>query len=73
MQWRIGAVTVTKIVELEVTGGSRFLLPQATYEAVLPSAGCSPISPTEGPAEDEHSRALVETPSRRIIVEPSRQ
>src|SRR5215831_4715637 len=36
MKWRIGEVTVTKIVELEVTGGSRFILPQATYEAVLP-------------------------------------
>ena len=30
MQWRIGRVTVTKSVELEVTGGSRFVLPQAT-------------------------------------------
>jgi hypothetical protein len=29
-KWRIGRVTVTKIVELEVTGGSRFILPQAT-------------------------------------------
>jgi len=29
MKWRIGEVTVTKIVELEVTGGSRFILPQA--------------------------------------------
>ena len=25
MNWRIGQVTITKIVELEVTGGSRFL------------------------------------------------
>src|SRR6202030_1998064 len=30
MKWRVGEVTVTKIVELEVTGGSRFILPQAT-------------------------------------------
>jgi len=29
MKWRIDEVTVTKIVELEVTGGSRFILPQA--------------------------------------------
>jgi hypothetical protein len=36
MKWRIGEVRVTKIVELEVTGGSRFILP----------AGCNPISPT---------------------------
>jgi hypothetical protein len=36
MQWKIGDVTVTKIVELETTGGSRFILPQATREAILP-------------------------------------
>ncbi|HSR79712.1 MAG TPA: MBL fold metallo-hydrolase, partial [Hyphomicrobiaceae bacterium] len=36
MRWQIGDVTVTKIVELETTGGSRFILPQATREAVLP-------------------------------------
>ena len=29
MKWRVGKVTITKIVELEVTGGSRFILPQA--------------------------------------------
>ena len=38
MKWRIGEVTVTKIVELEVIGGSRFMLPQATPEAILPIA-----------------------------------
>ena len=42
MKWRIGDVTVTKIVELEVTGGSRFILPQATYDAVLPIGWLQP-------------------------------
>ena len=32
-RWQIGDVTVTKVVELEVTGGSRFILPDATREA----------------------------------------
>ena len=50
MKWRIGEVTVAKLVELEVTGGSRFILPQATYEAVLPIAGRSPISRTSAAA-----------------------
>ncbi len=27
MKWQIGDVTVTKIVEIETTGGSRFILP----------------------------------------------
>lgn len=34
MKWHIGEVTVTKIVELEFTGGTRFILPQAICEAV---------------------------------------
>ena len=42
MRWRIGDVTVTKIVELEVTGGSRFILPQATREAIQPIAWLRP-------------------------------
>jgi hypothetical protein len=42
IKWRIGEVTVTKIVELEVTGGSRFILPQATREAVLPIGWLQP-------------------------------
>ena len=50
MKWRIGAVTVNKIVELEVTGGSRFILPQATREAVLPMGGCNRISPMNSAA-----------------------
>ena len=36
MKWQIGDVTITKIVELETTGGSRFILPEATPEAVRP-------------------------------------
>src|SRR5579864_4579873 len=42
MKWRIGDVTVTKVVEMEVTGGSRFILPQATYEEILPISWLQP-------------------------------
>jgi glyoxylase-like metal-dependent hydrolase (beta-lactamase superfamily II) len=70
MKWRIGEVTVTKIVELEVTGGSRFILPHATREAVLP------IGWLQSDFADEFGRLkmsihalVVETPSRRIIVD----
>jgi hypothetical protein len=34
LSWRIGDVTVTRILELEATGGTRFILPQATREVV---------------------------------------
>jgi glyoxylase-like metal-dependent hydrolase (beta-lactamase superfamily II) len=70
MKWRIGDVTVTKIVELEVTGGSRFILPQATYDAVLS------IGWLQRHFADERGRLkmsihalIVETPDRRIIVD----
>src|ERR1700756_4684613 len=70
MKWRIGEVTITRVVELEVTGGSRFILPQATYDAV------SPIGWLQPDFADEHGRLkmsiyalVVETPARRIIVD----
>jgi glyoxylase-like metal-dependent hydrolase (beta-lactamase superfamily II) len=70
MRWRIGEVTVTKIVELEVTGGSRFLLPQATREAVLPIGWLQPDFADElGRLKMSIHALLVETPSRRIIVD----
>jgi glyoxylase-like metal-dependent hydrolase (beta-lactamase superfamily II) len=63
-QWRIGDVTVTKIVEQEVTGGSRLLLPKATPEWLEPHLtdgnGCLRLS--------IHS-FVVEAPTKRIIVD----
>ena len=70
MKWRIGRVTVTKIVELEVTGGSRFLLPQATYEAILPIGWLRPdFADERGRLKMSIHALLVETPDRRIIVD----
>jgi glyoxylase-like metal-dependent hydrolase (beta-lactamase superfamily II) len=70
MQWRIGDVTVTKIVELEVTGGSRFLLPQATYEEIMPIAWLQPhFADERGRLKMSIHALVVETPSRRIIVD----
>ena len=63
-QWRIGDVTVTKIVEQEVSGGSRLLLPKTTPDWLLPyltdGNGCLRLS--------IHS-FIVEAPTRRIIVD----
>jgi len=70
MKWRIGAVQVTKIIELEVTGGSRFLLPQATPEAVLPIGWLRPdFADERGRLKMSIHALLVETPSHRIIVD----
>ena len=70
MKWRIGEVTVTKIVELEVTGGSRFLLPQATPEAIIPIGWLRPdFADERGRLKMSIHALVVETPSRRIVVD----
>ena len=70
MKWRIGEVTVTKIVELEVTGGSRFILPQATYDAVLPIGWLQPdFADERGRLKMSIHALVVATPNRRILVD----
>jgi glyoxylase-like metal-dependent hydrolase (beta-lactamase superfamily II) len=70
MKWQIGKVTVSKIVELEVTGGSRFILPQATYEEILPIAWLRPHFADERGRLKMSVHALVlETPDRCIVVD----
>src|SRR5208282_2366457 len=70
MKWRVGEVTVTKIVELEVTGGTRFILPQATYEAVLPIGWLQPdFADERGRLKMSIHALVIETPSRRVIVD----
>jgi len=69
-KWRIGDVTVTKIVELEVTGGSRFILPQATPEAILPIAWMQPhFADERGRLRMSIHTFVVETPTHRIVVD----
>ena len=70
MKWRIGEVTVSKIVELEVTGGSRFILPQATYEEILPIGWLQPhFADERGRLKMSIHALVVETPDRRIVVD----
>jgi len=70
MKWRIGRVTVTKIVELEVTGGSRFILPQAAYQEILPISWLQPhFADERGRLKMSIHALVVETPERRIVVD----
>src|SRR5438067_3252668 len=69
-KWRIGKVTVTKIVELEVTGGSRFILPQATYDDILPIGWLQPhFADERGRLKMSIHALVIETPERRIVVD----
>ena len=70
MKWTIGDVTVTKIVELEMTGGTRFLLPQATREEILPIAWLRPhFADEDGRLRMSIHSFVVETRDRRIVVD----
>ena len=35
-RWQIGNIKITQVVEVEAMGGTRFILPQATPEAIQP-------------------------------------
>lgn len=68
--WRIGDVKVTKIVEMEVPGGTRFILPDATKEACLPIEWMMPHFMTpEGRLVMSIHALVIETPDRRIVVD----
>src|SRR5271156_4879667 len=70
MKWRIGGGTGTKIVELEGTGGRRVILPQATPEAIIPIEWLRPdFADERGRLKMSIHALVVETPSRRIIVD----
>jgi hypothetical protein len=70
MSWQIGRVKVTKIVEIEATGGSRFVLPQATREAILPIAWLNPdFADDAGRLKMSVHGLVIETPHHRIVVD----
>ena len=73
MHWKIGAVTISKVLELEVTGGSRFLLPDASPEAVRPMQWMVPhFATAEGKLRMSIHALLIRTPSCSIVVEIGR-
>jgi glyoxylase-like metal-dependent hydrolase (beta-lactamase superfamily II) len=70
LKWRIGDVTVTRIVELDAIGGSRFILPEATPEAVAEIGWLAPhFADADGKLKMSVHALVVETPSVRIMVD----
>lgn len=68
--WTIGKVKVTKVVEMEVAGGTRFILPDATREACEPFEWMKPDFMTdEGRLIMSIHALVIETPTRRIVVD----
>ena len=70
MRWKIGDVRVTKIVELESVGRTKFVLPQATKEAILALPWLMPdFADAEGRLKMSIHSLFVETPARKILVD----
>jgi glyoxylase-like metal-dependent hydrolase (beta-lactamase superfamily II) len=70
MRWTIGQVKITKIVELETVGHTRFILPLATNDEIQKLPWLIPHFATEeGRLKMSIHALVVETPSRRIVVD----
>ena len=68
--WRIGNVTITRVVEIEATGGMSRVLPDATRDAVKEIPWLMPhFVSEEGRMRGSIHALVVETPDRRIIVD----
>ena len=70
MHWNVGRVKITKIVELETIGSTRFILPLASNEEIRKLPWLVPDFATEeGRLKMSIHALVVETPSRRIVVD----
>ena len=70
MQWTVGKVKITKVVELETVGSTRFILPLATNDEIRKSPWLIPHFATEeGRLKMSIHSLVVETPQHRIVVD----
>src|SRR3981189_2524033 len=70
MDWTVGKVKITKVVELETVGSTRFILPLASNEEIRKLPWLIPNFATEeGRLKMSIHSLVVETPSRRIVID----
>ncbi|MEA2881243.1 MAG: hypothetical protein QOH32_462 [Bradyrhizobium sp.] len=70
MQWTVGKVKITKVVELETVGSTRFILPLASNEEIRKLPWLIPdFANEEGRLKMSIHALVMETPSRRIVVD----
>lgn len=68
--WQVGDVRITRVVELEIAGGTRFILPDASPEACREIGWLQPHFMTaDGKLIMSIHALIVDTGSRRIIVD----
>src|SRR5262244_1914413 len=70
MQWKVGKVKITKVVELETTGSTRFILPLASNEEIQKLKWLIPHFATEeGRLKMSIHSLVLETGKHRIVVD----
>ncbi len=70
MRWQVGRVKITKVVELETVGSTRFILPLATNEEIQKLPWLIPhFANEEGRLKMSIHALVVETPTSRIVVD----
>ena len=68
--WHVGDVKVSRVVELEITGGTRFILPDATRDACRPYRWLHPhFMDDAGNLVMSVHALVVDTGARRIVVD----
>jgi len=68
--WQIGDVKITRIIEIEMAGGTRFILPDANPEAAKKIDWLYPhFANEEGKLIMSIHALFIETPTKRIIVD----
>ncbi|HJZ20965.1 MAG TPA: MBL fold metallo-hydrolase, partial [Bradyrhizobium sp.] len=70
MRWTVGKVKITKVVELETVGSTRFILPLAGNEEIRKLPWLIPHFATEeGRLKMSIHSLIVETPTNQIVVD----
>jgi glyoxylase-like metal-dependent hydrolase (beta-lactamase superfamily II) len=70
MHWKVGKVKITKVVELETVGSTRFILPLARNEEIRMLPWLIPhFANEEGRLKMSIHSLIVETPKHRIVVD----
>jgi len=69
-KWRIGDVTVTRVVEIEATGGMSQIIPDATRDRVKDIPWMYPhFADENGRMRGSIHALIIETPDRTIVVD----
>lgn len=69
-QWQVGDVKITRVVEMEVAGGTKFILPDATREACQAYDWMAPhFMDDQGNLIMSIHALVIDTGARRIVVD----